>query len=85
MDAVMLPSYQDYMAKVNELIDNGELTVEQGIILRNCFKARMNDAPVHVNYLIAATGLNWKEINWMLNGLVLRGAIRRFEKKWYMV
>lgn len=81
----MLPSYQDYMAKVEELIDRGELTVEQGIILRVCFKARLNESPVHVNYLIQATGLGWKEINWTLNGLVLKGAIRKFEKKWYSV
>ena len=85
METVALPSYNDYMNKVHELIDNGELTVEQGIILRNCFKARLNERPLHVNYLMQCTGLGWKEINWTLNGLVLRGAIRRFEKKWYSV
>lgn len=79
------PSYHEYMAAVNKMIDNKELTVEQGVILRCCYKARMNGAPVHVNYLIQATGLKWREINNTLNGLVLRGAIKRIEKKWYWI
>lgn len=79
------PSYDEYMRVVNRMVDNKELTVEQGVILRCCYKARMNGAPVHVNYLIQATGLNWREINNTLNGLVLRGAIKRIEKKWYWI
>ena len=79
------PSYHQYMAEVNRLIDAKELTVEQGVILRCCYKARMNGAPVHVNYLIQATGLKWREISSTLNGLVLRGAIKRVEKKWYWI
>ena len=79
------PSFNEYMAEVNRLVDKGDLTVEQGVILRCCYKARVNGAPVHVNYLMAATGLNWKEINYMLNGLVLRGAIKKVEKKWYWI
>ena len=80
-----LPTFNEYMSAVNEMIAGGELTVEQGVILRCCFKAALNERPVHINYLIAATGLNWKSISYTLNGLVLKGAIRRFEKKWYMV
>ena len=76
------PPYHEYMAAVNKMIANKELTVEQGVILRCCYKARMNGAPVHVNYLIQATGLNWRDISSTLNGLVLRGAIKRIEKKW---
>ena len=45
----------------------------------------MNGAPVHVNYLIQATGLKWREINYVLNGLVLKGAIKKVEKKWYWI
>jgi len=83
MEQVELPTYDQYMAKVEELIKQNQLTVEQGVILRNCYKARANGTAVHINYLIAATGLNWKRINAILNGLVLRGAIRKVEKKWY--
>jgi hypothetical protein len=31
-----------------------------------------------------ATGLNWQEINWTCNGLVLKGALTMPEKKWYI-
>lgn len=79
------PSYHEYMRVVNRMVENKELTVEQGVILRCCYKARMNGAPVHVNYLIQATGLKWREINYVLNGLVLKGAIKKVEKKWYWI
>jgi predicted Rossmann fold nucleotide-binding protein DprA/Smf involved in DNA uptake len=78
-----LPSYSDYMKVVEGLIDKNELTVEQGVILRCCYSATVNEKPVNVNYLMVATGLHWKEISYTLNGLVLKGAIQVHDKKWY--
>ena len=85
MDTVQLPSYSQYKSKVDQMISTSQLTTDQGVILMCCFRARLNEKPVHVNYLMTVTGMSWKEINWTLNGLVLKGAIRRFEKKWYSV
>jgi hypothetical protein len=85
MEAVTRPSYYDYKAQVDNLVTRGELTTEQGIILLICFKATLNETPVHINYLIAATGLSWQRINAVLNGLVLRKGIRKIEQKYYMV
>ena len=81
--SVELPSFSDYMRVVEEMINENELTVEQGIILRCCYNATVNERPVNVNYLMSATGLNWKRISAILNGLVLKGAIRVHDKKWY--
>ena len=80
-----IPTYDDYVSQVNQMIESDELSVEQGIILCSCFKATLSETPVHINYLMSATGLCWKQINWMLNGLVQRGAIRKIEQKYYQV
>ena len=80
-----LPTYDDYVSQVNQMIESNQLSVEQGIILCAAFKATLNETPVHINYLMHATSLNWKSINWMLNGLVQRGAIRKIEQKYYQV
>ena len=80
-----LPTYDDYVSQVNQMIESEQLSVEQGIILCSCFKATLSETPVHINYLMSATSLNWKNINYLLNGLVQRGAIRKIEQKYYMV
>jgi|TARA_R110000764_G_scaffold136931_1_gene224828 hypothetical protein len=80
-----LPTYDDYVSQVNQMIESEQLSVEQGIILCSCFKATLSETPVHINYLMSATSLNWKNINYLLNGLVMRKAIRKIEQKYYMV
>ena len=81
----MIPTYDDYVSQVNQMIESDELSVEQGIILCSCYKATLSETPVHINYLMSATNLGWKQINWMLNGLVQRGAIQKIEQKYYQV
>lgn len=80
-----LPTYWEYKAQVDSLVSSGQLTTEQAIILLSCFNATLNGAPVHINYLMHATGLGWKPINWTVNGLVQRGAIKKIEQKYYMI
>jgi predicted Rossmann fold nucleotide-binding protein DprA/Smf involved in DNA uptake len=80
-----LPTYYEYSSQVDLLVSRGELTLEQGILLCTCFKATLNEHPVHINFLMQVSGLNWKQVNASLNGLVLRGAIRRVEEKYYMI
>ena len=80
-----LPSFADYKAQVNHMVDSKGLTIEQGILLCTCYKATLNESPIHINYLMQVSSLNWKEVNASLNGLVLRGAIRRVEEKYYMI
>jgi sRNA-binding regulator protein Hfq len=83
MESVQLPTYSQYKHQVDTLIDSGTLTVEQGIILTSVFRNHVEGHWTNVNYLIAATGLNWKKIHYLINGLVLKGAIRKIEKNWY--
>ena len=80
-----LPTFAQYKAQIDHMVDTDQLSLEQGILLLQCFKATLNEAPVHINYLMSATSLNWKNINYLLNGLVQRGAIRKIEQKYYMV
>ena len=79
-----LPTYNEYKAQVNHMVDSGKLSLEQGILLCRCFKATLDESPVHINYLMQLANMSWKEISWTLNGLVQRGAIRRIEEKYYM-
>ena len=79
------PTYSEYKAHVDLLVTRNELTMSQAIILLSCFKATLQESPVHVNYLMAATGLDYKRINYVLNGLVLKRGIKRIEEKYYMV
>jgi len=79
------PTYNEYKAHVDLLVTRNELTMSQAIILLSCFKATLQESPVHVNYLMAATGLDYKRINYVLNGLVLKRGIKRIEEKYYMV
>tara|TARA_R110000868_G_scaffold216760_2_gene466928 strand:- start:99 stop:380 length:282 start_codon:yes stop_codon:yes gene_type:complete len=78
------PSYAEYKYQIDAMVSRGELSLEQSILLCTCFKATLNESPVHINFLMQVSGLNWKEVNWTLNGLVLKGAIRRIEEKYYM-
>ena len=80
-----LPTYTQYKAQVNHMVDSGKLSLEQGILLCRCFKATLDESPVHINYLMQLANMSWKEISWTLNGLVQRGALRRIEEKYYMV
>ena len=79
------PDYYEYAAQVDLMVSSGKLTLEQGILLCTCFKATLNEHPVHINFLMQVSGLNWKQVNASINGLVLRGAIRKVEEKLYMV
>ena len=74
------PTFQEYSQKVESL----DLTIEQQIILIQTYKRTLEGFPIHVNYLMDITGLNWKQINWTLNGLVLRGALQKIEDKFYI-
>ena len=80
-----LPTFAQYKAQIDHMVATDQLSVEQGILLCQCFKATLSETPVHVNYLMSATSLNWKNINYLLNGLVMRKAIRKIEQKYYMV
>ena len=63
-----LPTYNEYKAQVNHMVDSGKLSLEQGILLCRCFKATLDESPVHINYLMQLANMSWKEISWTLNG-----------------
>ena len=76
----MEPTYYEYKSQVERMVNSNELTVDQGIVLTSVYRNWLEGHQTHINYLMQATGLNWKSINWLLNGLVQRGAIKRYEK-----
>ena len=82
---VELPTYEQYKAQVDQMVNAGSLTTEQAIILISVFRNYLSGNQTNINYLMNATGLGWKEINWKLNGLVQKGAIRKIDKKWYTI
>lgn len=76
----MEPNYNEYKAQVDHMVNSNELTTDQGIVLTSVYRNFLEGNQTHVNYLMQATGLNWKSINWLCNGLVQRGAIKKYEK-----
>jgi hypothetical protein len=84
MEAQSLPTVEDYNSHTNDLVTSGSLTLEQAIILQTCYRRSLEGLPTNINFLMQATGLNWQEINWTCNGLVLKGALTMPEKKWYI-
>lgn len=84
MEAQQLPTIEDYNSHTNDLVTSGSLTLEQAIILQACYRRSLEGLPTNVNFLMQITALSWKEINYILNGLVLRGALTSPEKKWYI-
>lgn len=80
-----LPTYWQYKSQVDTLIHSKELTVDQGIIITSIYRNFLEGHQTNINYLMMATSLGWKEINWVLNGLVQRGAITKIDKKWYTI
>lgn len=84
MDTTQLPSIDEYNAHVNDLVSSNALTLEQAIILQVCYRRTLDDLPTNINYLMHVTGLNWQQVNWTCNGLVMRGALTVPEKKWYL-
>ena len=79
------PTYSQYKQIVDRHIETGELTDVQGVILLKTYMRSLEGSPVNINFLMSITGLGWKEINWTLNGLVLRKAIKKIDKKWYTI
>jgi hypothetical protein len=74
------PTLKEYSDKVTSL----DLTIERQIILIQVYKMTLMGMPVHQNMLINLTGLKWKEFSAIMNGLVLRGALERIEKQYYI-
>jgi hypothetical protein len=72
-----LPSYLVYSSKVCERTD---LTLEQKIILNQTYNLYLQGKPVHTHFLMQCTGLSWKHVNYLINGLSLRGAIKKIDK-----
>ena len=79
------PTYEQYKALVDNHIASGNLDEEQAIILLKTYMRSLEGSPVNINFLMSISGLTWKQINWTLNGLVLRKAIKRVDKNWYTI
>lgn len=80
-----LPTYEQYKDIVDDMVASETLSIEQSIILLTIFKAGLKGTCVHINYLMQLTNMRWKEINWTLNGLVVQGAIKKLDKKYYSI
>ena len=49
------------------------------------YKLSLTGKHVNVRYLMQLTNLGWKQINWLLNGLVQKGAIKKIDKYFYTI
>ena len=79
-----LPSYDTYMKAVRKARYEMKINDSQVIILRNCFKARLRDKPLHFNYLQKATSQTKEDARWDIMDLVEKGAIRQIRPNWFM-
>ena len=79
------PTYEQYKALVDNHIASGNLDESQAIILLKTYQKSLEGSPVNINFLMSISGLNYKRINWTLNGLVLRKAIKKIDKQWYTI
>lgn len=75
--ATTTPSYQDYAQVVN---DRQDLTVEQKIILIQTYALWLQGKSAHTHFLMQVTNCSWKTINYLLNSLVLKGALKKVDK-----
>jgi hypothetical protein len=80
-----LPTINEYCHKVDLMVATGELTIEQSIVLTTTYKLSLTGKQVNVRYLMQLTNLGWKQINWLLNGLVQKGAIKKIDKYFYTI
>ena len=83
MTTTNLPTIEEYKATVDNMVASKKLSIEEAIILLSVFHNYSNGNQTHTNYLLAATNLRWRELNWTLNGLVQKGGIRKIDKYWY--
>ena len=82
---VDLPPFNAFMSKVAELVEAGQFSHTQLIILRICYKATKAGAPKHFNYLLKATAQTKEDLKWELNDLLKLGAIKQTQPNWYML
>ena len=77
--------YGNYVAAVYGDVCREALTLEQADILCVCYKATLDNSPVHTDRIMEITGLTKQKTNRILNGLVKRWAIRKIAPEYYMV
>ena len=82
---INLPDYDTYMKAVRKARYEMRINDKQVIILRNCYKARMKDSPLHFNYLQKDTAQSKEDARWDIMDLVEQGAIRQIRPNWYML
>ena len=78
-----LPTVAEYKAALDHHVDMGDLDINQAVILLTVFVNHTRGKNTHVKACMDRTGLNWKAINAKLNGLVMRGAIKKHPDHWY--
>ena len=83
MDTVQLPTVAEYKAALDHYVDTEVLTVDQAVILLVSFTNHVSGRRTHVKQMMDHTSLNWQNVHYQINGLVQRGALKKFDKYWY--
>lgn len=78
-----LPTVEQYRAALDHHVDQGDIDVNQAIILLTTFVNHLNGKQTSIRVLMDRTNLDWKTINYRLNGLVQRGALKKIDKYFY--
>ena len=83
MNTQELPTVAEYKMALDHHVDQGDIDVDQAVILLTIFTNHTRGKNTHIKACMDRTGLDWKTINYRLNGLVQRGAIKKHDKYWY--
>jgi sRNA-binding regulator protein Hfq len=79
----VLPTVQEYKHALDHHVDMGDISVDQAVILLTAFVNHSRGKQTHVKAFMDRTGLQWKEVHYQINGLVMRGALKKIDKYWY--
>lgn len=79
----VLPTVAEYKVALDHHVDMGDIDVDQAVILLAIFVNHTSGRQTHAKLCMDRTGLNWSAVNAKLNGLVMRGAIKKHDNHWY--
>ena len=83
MDTQELPTVAEYKMALDHHVDQGDIDVNQAVILLTAFTNHLRGKNTHIKAFMDRTGLDWRHVNYRLNGLVQRGALKKIDKYWY--
>lgn len=79
----VLPTVAEYKVALDHHVDMGDISIDQAVILLTAYPNYLRGKNTHIKLFMDRTGLSWQNVNYQLNGLVQRGALKKIDKYWY--